>query len=222
MLDKTQIREMTKRTMEGLKRNRMLPFYAETKEEALALVEFLLKDGATITTGGSATLQQCGIMDLVRQDRYRYIDRSMDGLTPEEVRKKFVASLAPDVFLCSSNAITESGELYNVDGNSNRVSSLLYGPESVIVVAGYNKIVKNLDEAVERVKRIAAPKNTQRLQCDTYCRENGTCVSLQDEKSQMCDGCHSTERICCNYVVCAQQRHVDRIKVILVGEELGF
>ena len=122
----------------------------------------------------------------------------------------------------SSNAVTENGELYNVDGNSNRVSALLYGPSSVIVVIGVNKIVKNIDEAVRRVKVCAAPKNTVRLSCETPCSKTGECVSLLREDSKMPDGCRCDGRICCNYVVCAQQRHKNRIKVVIVNEQLGY
>ena len=111
----------------------------------------------------------------------------------------------------SSNAVTEEGELYNVDGNSNRVAALAYGPDSVIVVAGCNKIVPDIAAAVERVKKIAAPVNATRLHCSTPCAKTGECMN-----------CHSDGRICCNYLVSAQQRHQDRIKVILVGEELGY
>ena len=122
----------------------------------------------------------------------------------------------------SSNALTLKGELYNVDGNSNRVAALLYGPESVIVVCGVNKIVENIDEAVKRVKTIAAPKNTVRLHTGSYCENRGECMSLENEGSFMCDGCKGAGRICCNYVVSAQQRHKDRIKVVIVDENLGY
>lgn len=122
----------------------------------------------------------------------------------------------------STNALTENGELYNVDGNSNRVAALLYGPKSVIVVCGINKIVKNIDEAIKRVKTIAAPHNTIRLGIETPCGKTGECVSLRKENPEFCDGCHGDTRICCNYVVSAQQRHIDRIKVIIIGEEYGY
>ena len=127
-----------------------------------------------------------------------------------------------DVYLMSTNALTLNGELYNVDGNSNRVAALLYGPKSVIIVCGVNKIVENLDEAVLRVKKCAAPKNTVRLHTGSYCENEGGCVSLNKDNAFMCDGCKGKGRICCNYVVSAQQRHVDRIKVILVDESLGY
>ena len=106
--------------------------------------------------------------------------------------------------------------------NSNRVAAILYGPKSVVVVCGVNKLVKNIDEAVERVKTKAAPPNTVRLGIDTYCAKAGQCVSMNKENPELCEGCHGDGRICCNYVVCAQQRHVNRIKVIIINEELGY
>lgn len=87
-------------------------------------------------------------------------------------------NFSTDAYFTSANAITENGELYNVDGNSNRIAAIAYGPESVIVVAGYNKIVKNLDEAINRVKSTAAPANTVRLNCKTYCNETGDAPHL--------------------------------------------
>lgn len=208
------------RTLAALQKNNMQAFYAETKEDVVALVASLLHENDSVSCGGSVSLVETGVMDHLRSGRYRFLDRSRAGLTPEEIRDIYIASFGADAYLCSANAITENGELYNVDGNSNRVAALLYGPRSVIVVAGYNKIVRDLDDAVRRVKTIAAPANCTRLQCATYCNETGTCKGTDYER--MTDGCESDARICCNYVVSARQRHKDRIKVILVGEELGF
>ena len=133
-------------------------------------------------------------------------------------------SFSADVYLCSSNAVTENGELYNVDGNSNRTAAILYGPKSVIMVVGINKIVRNLDEAVQRVKNVSAPANALRLSCGTFCSEKGYCVSLEGKKGgiELCSGCQTDARICCNYVVSARQRQRNRIKVLLVGQDLGY
>lgn len=218
-----EIMKTIEKTMENLKRNKMKPYFCNTKVEAIEIVKSLLKDGDTVSHGGSHTLAELGIPDILKSGNYNYLDRSVPGFTREQVEEIYRKSYFADVYLTSSNAITENGELYNVDGNSNRVSAILYGPKSVIVVCGYNKIVKNIDEAINRVKSIAAPKNTVRLNCDTYCNKKGHCVSLDESKSSdMCSGCHSDGRICCNYAVSAQQRHPDRIKVIIVGEELGY
>ena len=217
-----EIKAKIEKTMKNLQRNNMKPFYVETKEDVLPLVRTLVNEGDTVSNGGSQTLKETGVMDELKSGKYNYLDRSRDGITREEVEQVYRDTYSADVYFASSNAVTESGCLYNVDGNSNRVSAILYGPKSVVLVCGYNKIVKDLDEAVKRVKTCAAPPNTVRLNCNTYCAEAGKCVSLNKEDSELCDGCYSEGRICCNYVVSAQQRHVDRIKVIIVGEELGY
>lgn len=210
------------KTINALKRNNMDAYYCDTSADALKLVENLIKAGDTVTHGGSVTLTETGITKLLANGNYNYLDRKAPGLNREQVEEIYRRTFMADVFFTSANAITENGELYNVDGNSNRVAAILYGPESVIVVAGYNKIVPNIESAINRVKTIAAPKNTIRLNCDTYCAKQGECVSLNKEKRFLCDGCQSEQRICCNYVISAHQRKKNRIKVIIIGEELGY
>lgn len=210
------------KTMENLTKNKMQPYYCETSQQAKEFVKTLIKEGDVIGSGGSVTLKQTGIIDLIKTEPYTYLDRNVKGYTREQVEEVYRKTFAADVYFSSSNAITESGYIYNVDGNSNRVSAILYGPKSVVLVVGVNKIVKTLDDAILRVKATAAPSNTVRLQMDTPCAKTGKCISLKDEDSCMSDGCHVNDRICCNYVVCGQQRHVDRIKVIIVNEELGY
>ena len=189
-----------------LEQNNMKAYVAKDKTQALEIVKTLIPNGATVAVGGSMTLNECKV-------RYK------PDLTPDQVREIYCKSFSADVYLCSSNAITKKGELYNVDGNSNRIGAICYGPQSVIMIVGKNKIVENIDEAIKRVKTIAAPKNAKRLNCQTYCNEKGVCMGLEGE---MCDGCNSPQRICANYLVSARQRHKDRIKVILVDENLGY
>lgn len=203
----------------ALEHNNMRGYYVPTREEIPAKVAELLHEGDTVAAGGSMTLRQCGIMELLRSGRYRFLDRETPGLTPEQVRQLYIQSFGADVYLCSTNAVTLSGELYNVDGNANRVACLAYGPRSVILVAGCNKIVADLQAAQTRVKRIAAPENVARLSCETYCAHKGVCQGVGGE---MTDGCQSPGRICCSYLVQGYQREAGRIKVILVGEELGY
>lgn len=218
----TELKTRIEKTITNLKRNRMDAYYCETKEEACDLVKTLINKGDVISSGGSVTLKQTGVYDIITSGDYKYLDRSVPGLTREEIEEVYRKTFCADAYFTSSNAVTENGELYNVDGNSNRVAAILYGPKSVVVVCGVNKIVKNIDEAVERVKTMAAPQNTVRLECDTYCAKEGKCVSLNKDNAELCEGCHGDGRICCNYVVCAQQRHVGRIKVIIIGEEYGY
>ena len=214
--------KIVEKTMENLRKNNIKPFFVEKKEDVLPLIRTLVNEGDTVSNGGSVTLKECGVMDELKSGRYHYLDRSREGITREEVEEVYRETYKADVYFASANAVTESGYLYNVDGNSNRVSAILYGPKSVVLVCGYNKIVKNIEEAELRVKQKAAPPNTVRLNCDTYCAKAGECVSLKNSDREMCDGCHSPARICCNFVISAQQRHIDRIKVIFVGEKLGY
>lgn len=209
-------------TMDNLRKNNMKPYFCETKEEVLTLVKELLNSGDTVACGGSVTLAQCGVNDLLRSGDYNFLDRGREGITAEEIEKVFIGAFSADHYLMSTNALTTHGELYNVDGNCNRVAALLYGPGSVIVICGYNKIVSSIDEAIRRVKTISAPLNTKRLHTGSYCETAGECISLSKDSAVMCDGCRGSGRICCGYVVSAQQRKKDRIKVIIVGEELGY
>lgn len=211
-----------KKTIENLKKNKFDAYFCNDKNEACELIKTFIKKGDVISSGGSETLRQTGVYDIITSSDYNYLDRKAEGITPEQVKEVYRKTFFADAFFASSNAITENGELYNVDGNSNRVAAILYGPESVILVCGYNKIVKNIDEAIKRVKCVAAPKNTIRLNIDTYCGNTGKCVSADDENAELCSGCHSDRRICCNYVVSAQQRHKNRIKVVIIGEEYGY
>ena len=217
-----ELKARIEKTMQNLRRNRMEAYYCENSAEARELVKTLISKGDVISNGGSVTLKQTGIYDIISSSDYNYLDRSREGITREEVEEVYRKTFCADAFFTSSNAVTENGELYNVDGNSNRVAAILYGPKSVIVVCGVNKLVRNIAQAVERVKTKAAPPNTVRLGIDTYCAKSGQCVFLNKENPEMCEGCHSDGRICCNYVVCAQQRHVNRIKVIIINEELGY
>lgn len=206
----------------SLEKNNMQVHYIESKAAVVNKVAELLDEGDTVGVGGAMTLFESGVIDLLRSGKYKFLDRYEEGLSRDGLEKIFIESFSADVYICSSNAITENGELYNVDGNSNRVAAICYGPKSVIIIVGYNKIVRNLDAAVKRVKSIAAPANCDRLSCETYCKEKGECMSFLSDDSDMPSGCNSVNRICCNYVVSAYQRKKDRIKVIIVGEELGY
>lgn len=201
------------RTIQALVKNRMPAAYAPTKEDAVKLVATLLEDGCTISCGGSVTLQESGVKDLMKSGKYTFLDR--DTMDPQEAYRQ---TFSADAFLTSANAITEDGELYNVDGNGNRVAALIFGPKKVIVVAGVNKIVRNLDEAIQRVKCVAAPANGVRLETHTPCSRLGICSGRD---GRMTAGCASEKRMCCHYVVTGYQR-TERIHVILVGEDLGY
>lgn len=215
--------EQIKKLFKNLQKNKMQPLFAETKEDAVNLVKDMLFDGCVITAGGSMSLAESGVWQLLESDKYNFLDRSRKGITPEEQQECFKASIGADFFFCSTNAITENGELVNVDGFANRVSSIAFGPKKVIMIVGVNKIVPDLKTAFLRVKKIAAPKNCVRLGKNTPCAKLGHCVSLLNNPDpDFADGCACDDRICCDYMISAMQRQKDRITVILVNEELGY
>ncbi len=203
--------EKIEKVMKALEKNRMKPFYAENREELYKTVRELVRDDKLITAGGSVTLTESGVAELLRKEfGEAFLERS-SAKTPEETGEIMRKAFVSDSYFTSTNALTEDGELYNVDGNGNRVSAMIFGPKKVIVIAGINKIVKDMNEAVKRVETVAAPKNTKRLNCDTPCAKTGECSH-----------CRSSARICCAYVRLAQQRIPDRINVIIVNENLGY
>lgn len=207
----------------NLQKNKMHPIFAQDKEDARNLVKDILFADAVITWGGSMSVIECGIDEILRDKKYRFMDRGRAGITAQEQQECFKASIGADFFFCSANAITENGEIVNVDGLANRISSIAFGPKKVVMIVGVNKIVPDLKEAFLRVKKVAAPKNCVRLNKNTPCAKLGHCVSLlNNDNPDFADGCASDDRICCDYMISAMQRQKDRITVILVNENLGY
>ncbi|SCG84151.1 hypothetical protein DW1_2590 [Proteiniborus sp. DW1] len=205
------IEERIKRTIENLEKNNMNGYFVQTEEEALKKVQELISEGDTVSVGGSMTLFETGVIDLLRNGKYNFLDRYEEGLNPEGIKEIFRKSFFADVYFTGTNAITENGELYNVDGNGNRVAAMLYGPDKVIVLAGRNKIVKDIDQAILRVKETAAPANNVRLNRDNPCAKTGQCMDCKQEG-----------RICNEYTVIKRQNNKNRIHVIIINKELGY
>jgi hypothetical protein len=199
------------RTIEALEDNNMNGYHVKNKEELIRKIEELVKKGSVVGCGGSQTLFETGIIDHLRTDRYKFLDRYEGGISPEAIVKIYKNSFFADAYFTSSNAITEEGFLYNVDGTGNRVAAMLYGPEKVIVVCGSNKIVRDLDMAVARNKQVSAPSNAKRLNRNTPCTKVGYCRD-----------CKSSERICNEYTLIKRQGRKDRIHVIFLDEEFGY
>ena len=197
-------------TIENMKKKNMEGYYCATSAEAVEKALALMPEGSSVTWGGSVTLSECGLMDALRAKNYELIDR-MNAKTPEEARQLYVQQVMSDFFLMSSNAVTIGGELVNIDGNSNRVACLCCGPKNVIVIAGMNKIVSTIEDGVHRVRNFAAPPNTVRLNRNTPCAKTGKCGD-----------CYSPDCVCSQIVITRRSSIPNRIKVILVGEELGF
>ncbi len=198
-----------KSLMKNLERNNFSAAYTDTKEEALTLVKSIIPEGAYTASGGSVTLLETGIMSYLKEKTDYH----------EERRDAYNASF----YLASANAVTQRGEIYQVDGRSNRISAISFGPEKVILVVGINKVVPTLRDAVERVKNIATPANVVRLDKETPCQKTGVCISPSfSEDNIFSDGCVCDECICSNALIMRHQSVKDRILVIIVGEELGY
>lgn len=207
--------EYVSKTLEALRRNRMVAEYVDSRWDVLPKILEWIPQGATIAFGGSVTLEETGVLNGIRQmgaqGELEVLDRFAPGQTSEELKDLFRRAFTSDVFLTSSNAVTQDGYLYNVDGRGNRVAAMIYGPDTVIVVAGINKICENLEAAIRRNQTVSAPKNAARLHKNTPCVHTGECMH-----------CLSKDRICASFVVLGPQMIPNRIKVLLVGESLGY
>jgi L-lactate utilization protein LutB len=205
------LEKRVERTIASLNSNNMDGYYVRDEKELFAKIKELTSEGDTVSVGGSMTLFETGLIDFLRSENYNFIDRYAEGLSKEDMKEVFRKSFSADVFFVSSNAITEEGELYNVDGVGNRVAAMIYGPDKVIVVAGVNKIVKDLDDAITRNREVSAPANAKRLNRKTPCTKVGYCMD-----------CTSPERICSAYTLIKKQIQKGRIHVIFVDKELGY
>lgn len=201
-LANTMIPKLEKRGMEA--------FYCENSADAVALAMDMMKEGGTVGMGGTETVKETGLLAAVQNSDLTFIDRSL-AKTPEEKKAVFLETMGCDYFLMSTNAITIDGELVNIDGNANRVACLAHGPEHVIILVGMNKVTHDVPSAIARVQNVASPCNAARLGTRTPCATLGHCGD-----------CHSEDCMCCQIVITRHSRHKGRIKVILIGEELGF
>lgn len=202
-------KKRAEKVMEHLRPNRMDAYYAENSAQALSIIKDIIPEGAVCRVGGSQTLHETGVIELLENGDYNF--RDSHAASPKEVEAVRREAFSADYFLASANAITEDGKIYNVDGIGTRVAPIIFGPENVILVVGTNKIVANMDEAVYRLEHLAAPANATRIGCDTPCTKLGFCAH-----------CKTAGRICCSYTVLSYQRIPGRIKVIIVGEHLGY
>jgi len=199
------------RTIKTLRKRNMEGFFVKDKSELMMILKGLIDEKSTVGVGDSMTLFETGVIDFLRKGNYVFLDKYRDGITSEDKKEIYLQNFSTNTFMCSTNALTEDGELYNIDGNGSRVAPMLYGPKQVILVAGINKIVKDIEEAEKRVRNYAAPIDAKRLNKDTPCTTLGYCVD-----------CKSPNRICNDFTIIRGQFIKNRIKVIIVGEQLGY
>ncbi len=198
---------LAQKVIKGLASRNMTGYYAASKEEALKSALELIPEGSSVTMGGAHSAEEIGLVDAVKSGNYNFIDRE----AYEDRREALLAGYGADVFLSSTNAMTEDGELVNIDGNANRVSYIAQGPKKVVFIVGMNKVCSDLDGAMKRARNVAAPINAQRFGLDTPCSKIGACMN-----------CKSMDTICCQFLITRFSRHKDRIHVILVNADLGY
>lgn len=199
------------KTIDSMKKNNINGYIVTSKEELIKKVEEIVEPKSKVSCGGSMTLFESGIIDHLRSGRYEFLDRYKEGITQNELKDIYRQAFYCDAYFSSSNAITEDGQIYNVDGNGNRVAAMLFGPSKVIIIVGVNKIVSTLDDAIKRNRELSAPANAKRLNKVTPCTKVGYCMD-----------CNSEERICNEYTVIKKQSDKDRMHVIFINENLGY
>jgi hypothetical protein len=199
------------RTIKALKRNNFDARFFPKASEALQELWKMIPEGASVGVGGSVTLNQIGFFDEVQRRPVKLLNPLAKGLSPEEgdrIRREIFSAA---FFLCSSNAVTEDGKLYNIDATGNRVAAMIFGPKKVILICGANKIVKDIAEAQKKVQEWVAPMNVKRLDYKPPCGQTG-----------VCSDCSSPERICNAYVILAKKPRRTDFTIFLVGEPLGL
>ena len=184
-------------------------YYCTDKASALQKALELIPEGASVGWGGATSAEEIGLLEAMRKGNYRAIDRDT-AKSPEERTEKMRQCLLTDYFITGTNAMSIDGQLVNIDGVGNRVAAIVYGPKNLIVIAGMNKVVATLEDAVTRTRTVAAPMNKQRFPMETPCEITGICGN--------CKG----GGICNQLLITRNCNPKGRIKVILVGEELGF
>lgn len=199
------------KTVEALRRNRFDADFFETREEAAAAVLQFIKPGMQVAFGGSQTARQLELQQRVTEAGAEILDHNAPGLSDEEKMDVMRRQQICDLFICSSNAISLQGELFNLDGHGNRVAAMAFGPRRVIVVAGVNKLVADEDASWERIRTIAAPINFKRLNRPNPCTKTGVCMN-----------CNLPTRGCNIYVATRRKPPLMDFSVFIVNETLGF
>lgn len=203
--------EILKNTIENLNRRGFLAEYAENSEAAKARVLELASGAKTIGMGGSVTLYKTGIQDALAEAGFVIYSASYAAKNGQDPAEAVKQGIFADIYMSSSNAITEDGMLINIDGMGNRVAGMIFGPDKIIVVAGRNKIAANEAEAIARIKAIACPMNGKRLKKQLPCALTGRC-----------NDCRSADRMCRVTVKHETPTRGKEFHIILVDEELGY
>ena len=210
-VDNWRVKTLGEAACVALRKNGFEATCFDTGVEAMESIAKLAKPGMTVGFGGSMTLRGIGVLERIRELGAQVLDHMAPGLTPEAKLEILRGQLLCDLFLSGSNAVTLKGEIVNVDGNGNRVAALTFGPRKTVVVVGVNKIVRDLDEAFDRIETRAAPMNNRRIGLTNPCVKAGTC---QD--------CQGKDRICNIYQILRRKPSLSDFTVMIICEELGY
>ncbi len=203
------------RTKKALERNQFKVLVASSKEDTFNKVLELIPINAKVGVGGSMTIRELGLIEALTSRGNRVVHHWLPDIPIRNWLPFMMEAHNSDVFLCSSNAVTEDGKLVNVDSTGNRVASMIFGPKKVIVIAGKNKIVKDVNAGLKRLKRVAGPLNAKRHNF----------VELPCVSTGLCTECDSPKRIC--RVITILERAPNRVRgpnitMVLTAEDLGF
>lgn len=194
-----------------LRENNFEAEYIDSKEEALRKTFELIGRSKTIGIAGSMTIRDLGIPQKLKDDGKEILDATIPGYSPEENIKIRQRQFSCDCFLCSSNAITMDGKLVNTDSTGNRVGAMAFGPKKVVIVAGANKIVKDVEAAMNRIELYVAPTNNKRMNRPNPCTKTG-----------ICEDCSTETRLCNVTTIIKKKPPRSNIHILIVGEELGY
>ncbi len=205
---------LAQKIIANLNKRHFEAYYAKDKKEALDITLKIIKKDETTSWGGSMTIEEIGLIDYLENNGYKTFNRAK-AKNSDEKREIVLKGLSADNFLMSANAISEDGEMVNIDGHGNRLSALCFGPKKIIMVVGMNKVAKTLDDAIIRARNIAAPINAKRV--SNYFEVNTPCI-----KTGSCADCKSETSICSQILITRLCWPKERIKVVLVNEDLGY
>lgn len=202
---------MGQKVVKKLKENNFKAEYINSKEDAIQRTYELIGNSITIGVAGSMTIRDLGIIQKLKDDGKEILDATIPGYSPEENIKIRQRQFSCDCFLCSSNAITMEGILVNTDSTGNRVGAMAFGPKKIVIVAGANKIVKDIDAAINRIELCVAPMNNKRMNRPNPCTETG-----------LCEDCSTETRLCNITTIIKKKPPRSNIHILIVGEELGY
>ena len=199
------------KTIKNFKQNNIQGYYVSNVTELIDLLKNMIPENSIIGSGDSITLEQLGVFDYLRNSNVIFYDKHKSNLTSTQKREIYLENFRADIFISGANAITEAGEIINIDGNGSRVAPMLYGPNKVILIVGTNKITSNIEEGLKRARQIAAPLDAKRLNKKAPCVKLGKCID-----------CKNADRICNDFVIISRQFDQNRIHVIIAEGNYGY